>query len=94
VDRRERIERMVYTGVTWHLSDTLRFAPGVFVNQADIRKRENGEDDDEEGVYGKLTLPLQITVDRSTGGYVTLNLAVRLHRAAFGGGNIQVYLPF
>ena len=85
---------MIYAGVTWHLSDNLRFAPGVFLNQADVREREDGEDDDEDGLYGKLTLPLQITVDRSTGGYVTLNPTARLHRAAFGGGNIQAYLPF
>ncbi len=94
LDRQERIERMIYAGVTWHLSDNLRFAPGVFLNHADIREREDGEDDDEDGLYGKLTLPLQITVDGNTGGHVTLNPTARLHRAAFGGGNVQVYLPF
>ncbi len=94
VDRHERIERMAYAGVTWRLSERLRFAPGVFLNHADIREREDGSTDDARGLYGKLTLPLQITVNQATGGYVTLNPTARLHRAAFGGGNVQVHLPF
>lgn len=94
VDRHDRLERMAYAGVTRRLSERLQLAPGVFINHADIRAREDGERDDESGFYAKLTLPLQVTVNQSTGGYVALNPTARLHRAAFGGGNVQVYLPF
>lgn len=94
VDRQDRLERMTYIGVTRRLSERLQFAPGVFVNHADIREREDGERDDERGYYAKLTLPLQVTVNQSTGGYISVNPTARLHRAAFGGGNVQVYLPF
>ncbi|MFV8834388.1 hypothetical protein [Aquisalimonas sp.] len=94
VDRQDRLERMAYLGITRRLSERLQLAPGVFVNHADVREREDGDRDDERGFYAKLTLPLQVTVNQSTGGYVALNPTARLHRAAFGGGNVQVYLPF
>ncbi|WP_290650809.1 hypothetical protein, partial [Aquisalimonas sp.] len=83
-----------YGGVTWRFNERMQFAPGVFLNYADIRKREDGEVDDARGLYSKLTLPLQITVDQARGGHITLNPTARLHRIAFGGGNVQVYLPF
>ncbi len=94
---RERRETMVYGGVRYRWTDVISFAPGVFVNYADNEERypgDPGEDDSDRGIYAKLTPSVELLVDRRTGGYIAINPTARLHRAAFGGGNIQVYLPF
>ncbi|MCC5812814.1 MAG: hypothetical protein JJU06_20830 [Ectothiorhodospiraceae bacterium] len=95
--RYERRETMVYGGVRYRWTDAVSFAPGIFVNYADNTERYPdvpGESDSDRGIYAKLTPSVELLVDRRRGGYITLNPSVRLHRAAFGGGNIQAYLPF
>ena len=93
----ERRESLVYGGVRWRWREQITLAPGVFVNYVDNTERYPGDpeqDDGDRGVYGKLTPAVEVLVDRRTGGTITFNPSVRLHRAAFGGGNIQVDLPF
>ncbi len=93
----ERRESMVYGGVRWRWREQITLAPGVFVNYVDNTERHPADpsrDDGDRGFYGKLTPAVEVLVDRRRGGTLTFNPSVRLHRAAFGGGNIQVNLPF
>ncbi len=93
----ERRESMAYGGVRWRWREQITLAPGVLVNYVDNREYHPaapGEVDTDRGFYGKLTPAVEVLVDRRRGGTVSFNPTLRLHRAAFGGGNIQVNLPF
>ncbi len=94
---RERREYTLYGGQRWALGARTTFAPGVFLAFHDITEEypdDSDSDGRDVGFYGKFTPALELVVNERTGGVVTLNPTVRLHRAAFGGGNVQVHLPF
>ncbi len=93
----ERREYTVYAGRRWHLRESIAFAPGVFLayhDNTEVFPGDEDSDDSDRGFYGKLAPAVEFTVNQRTGGRIALNPTLRLHRAAFGGGNVQVYLPF
>jgi hypothetical protein len=48
----------------------------------------------DDGFVGKLGLPLELLIHEASGATLTLNPTFYLHRLAFGGGNVQAYIPF
>lgn len=95
--RSTRRETMVYAGVRWQWRPRVAFRPGVFLNVVDNQARypfDPGNSDEASGFYGKLAPAVEFLVNRRTGGTITVNPTLRLHRAAFGGGNIQASFPF
>lgn len=93
--RQERRETTLYLGRRWSFNERVGFAPVVYLAHLDVR--ETGSDDDtdrETGFYGKFSPAIELLVNQRTGGLIVLNPTIRLHEAAFGGGNVQVYLPF
>lgn len=93
IDRRERT---LYGGLRWQWRDTVALRPGVLLHYVDNSERhplapEN--DDTDEGFYGKLTPAVEFLIDRRSGAFIVVNPTVRLHEAAFGGGNVQLYVP-
>jgi hypothetical protein len=43
---------------------------------------------------GKVGLPLEWRISEATGASAVINPTFYLHRAAFGGGNVQMRIPF
>ncbi|TVR48147.1 MAG: hypothetical protein EA402_00740 [Planctomycetota bacterium] len=58
------------------------FVGGGYLDQRDV------------GFYGKLAPAIEYTVIRESQAVISINPTIFLHRAAFGGGNVQVYIPF
>lgn len=98
-----RQEYTLYGGHRRHLHGHWYVAPSIFLAYHDNeleRPQVDADDDDMDarerhvGFYGKFspTFEYQVLEDRQ--GVISFILHMRLHRAAFGGGNIQVYLPF
>ncbi|TVR42277.1 MAG: hypothetical protein EA402_11965 [Planctomycetota bacterium] len=59
-----------------------------------ILDRDDDDDKRDYGFYGKLAPVIEYRLRRDAGGVVSLSPNFRLHRAAFGGGNIQLSVPF
>ncbi|MFN2309665.1 MAG: hypothetical protein ABR553_08000 [Gammaproteobacteria bacterium] len=99
LDQRQlsRDEVLVYAGVSWRLGSRYRFHPGVYLNRFDNDEtfaHAPTRNRDEAGIEAKLALPLELNVHRASGATLTINPTLRLHRPAFGGGNIQAHIPF
>ncbi len=62
------------------------------------QRRSAVEDPDRNGGHdrfqGKLSLPFSYLAKAETGAYLSLSPSFYLHRAAFGGGNLQLHWPF
>lgn len=92
----QREEALFYVGFSWDLAPAYRFHPGLYLNFIDnteIHPAAPERDRHEDGFEGKLALPLELTVHRASGATLTINPTLRLHRLAFGGGNIQARIP-
>ena len=93
----DRKEWMGFSGIDLRLNPRWSFTPTVYgsviegesVNFDD----EPGEEENLNGFYAKLTLPFNWRPEGATGASITLNPTFRLHRAAFGGGNLQMHIP-
>lgn len=92
-----RSEPLLYTTATVHLSERQQWQPTIYVSRINHLRQldqQPASNRDEEEWVGKLALPWRYTVDQGSGAVLTINPTVRLHRAAFGGGNIQLHWPF
>ena len=94
--RNQREEIGAFASMTWRSGDQHWFEPAVFLGHVDLDRRflESPERDRQSSeVVGKLILPWRYVVHQESGAVVTLNPTFRLHRFAFGGGNIQLHWP-
>ena len=95
--RINRNELTAFAGISLPVSENSRTEPTVYVStlyashQFINNPRENHNDDE---VIGKLMLPWRYTFDKESGATFTFALSTYLHKAAFGGGNVQVHWPF
>ncbi|TVR17858.1 MAG: hypothetical protein EA401_00180, partial [Planctomycetota bacterium] len=98
-----RREYTIYAGHRRHIHGHWHAAPSIFLARHDIeidRPHVDPDDDDREvyerdvGFYGKFSPTLEYRVLADRQGVISLIPHFRLHRAAFGGGNVQVFLPF
>lgn len=76
------------------LAPTVTLTPTVYLSAPDIDQSYSESDDENfRGFTGKLALPFEILLSREENAILTLTPTVYLHRAAFGGGNLQLHWP-
>jgi len=72
-------------------------APSVHLQQVDFQRQfaqRPLDERDQSEVVGKLTLPWRVLINAENRAVLTFNPTFRLHRFAFGGGNVQLHWPF
>lgn len=97
-----RREYLFYCGWRYPLADDrLRLSPTLFFNRYLGTERERsvdpaGDDSDshERAWQVKLAPAIDIILDRDRRAVLTLNLSLMLYEPKFGGGNVQLFLPF
>ncbi len=95
----DRREATLYWGREIPMQGALTFVPSLFlgyhqIEQSGVRAGRNGEDWSTADFYGKFAPAWRWTLREETGAHLTLLVSARLHRPAFGGGNVQVVFPF
>ncbi|MCC5849912.1 MAG: hypothetical protein JJU29_17635 [Verrucomicrobia bacterium] len=95
---RDREEHTLYFGHQLSINERIDFMPTVFLAYHDVSDFFP-DNPDAPGqritqFYGKFAPAFQVLINRETGAHMTFNLTTRLHRPAFGGGNIQAVFPF
>ena len=90
-----RKEPMGFAGMHLDTGERSTLAPTVYISRARVDQDAVGDwaARDEDAWIGKLSLPWHLTVDAATGAVVTVSPSFRLHRFAFGGGNVQFHWP-
>lgn len=91
-----RREWMGVVGTCFAVADAVSFQPTLFVNH--VHGHDLPRDAEEgkarvNGVQGKIALPVDWAPQGEAGARLTVNPTFRLHRAAFGGGNVQLRIP-
>lgn len=86
-----------FVALTQALTDRWRWQPTAYWGQSDIVQQYQEDPErnkDRRRWQGKLSLPFSYLTDVANGGYLTISPSFYLHKAAFGGGNVQVHWPF
>ena len=99
--RESRDELFAFVGIRQQLSDRWFWEPTVYAGHAQVLQNQIADDrsddarnEEDREWQGKLALPMRYIVDEARGGVLTIQPTLRLHRAAFGGGNLQLHWPF
>jgi len=76
------------------LAPAVTLKPEVFLSAAAIdRSSSETGDNNHRGFIGKLGLPFKILLSQQDNAILTLAPTFYLHKAAFGGGNLQLHWP-
>lgn len=76
------------------LAQAVTLRPAVYLSAANINQSYSESDDDNHrGFTGKLALPFEILLSQQDNAVLTLAPTFYLHKAAFGGGNLQLHWP-
>lgn len=76
------------------LAQAVTLRPSIYLGAASIDQSYSvSNDDDHRGFIGKLALPFEILLSRQDNAVLTLAPTFYLHKAAFGGGNLQLHWP-
>lgn len=90
-------ELYAFVALNHSLTQRWQWQPTVYVGHS-RQYRSAVEDPDRNGgndrFQGKLSLPFSYLAKAETGAYLSLSPSFYLHRAAFGGGNLQLHWPF
>ena len=84
-----RLERSLTAGGVWR--------PTLYAGYAHVGSEFRQHSDEplkDHGWLAKLSPNFIWSLSAQTGAYVLINPTVKLHNLQFGGGNIQVYIPF
>jgi len=90
----DRNENMLHAGVKWQIRDNIFLWPGLYVNQVDLQDHFPSDEErswDSEGLVGKLTVPLELSL--ANGATITVNMSFRTDILRSGGYNVQFYIP-
>lgn len=94
----DRHETTLYLGREYRVSDRVTLSPNLFLAYHDIidETPDNPDVDSRSRrqFYGKFAPAATVTLNETTGATLTLLLSARLHDGNFGGGNVQVSIPF
>ncbi|SEA67024.1 hypothetical protein [Alkalimonas amylolytica] len=92
----QRDEWMLYAGMAWDWRPWIRLRPSLMLGYADMQGAR--PDDDEplhfSGVLAKLVPVIEFHLHQQSGAVIRLNPTIELHSLSFGGGNVQVHIPF
>lgn len=90
-------ETYAFLSLNHSLTERWQWQPTIYVGRS-RQRREYLEDPDRNSRIdrgqGKLSLPFSYLAKAETGAYLSLSPSFYLHRAAFGGGNLQLHWPF
>ena len=90
-------ETYLFVSLNHSLTQRWQWQPTVYAGRS-RQRREYLEEPDRNGRIdrgqGKLSLPFSYLAKAETGAYLSLSPSFYLHRAAFGGGNLQLHWPF
>ncbi|MCK5873260.1 MAG: hypothetical protein KAG82_01080 [Alcanivoracaceae bacterium] len=90
-------ESYAFVALNHSLTQRWQWQPAVYVGLTQ-QHRSAEEDPDRNSrtdrFQGKLSLPFSYLAKAETGAYLSLSPSFYLHRAAFGGGNLQLHWPF
>lgn len=76
------------------LTPAVTVTPAIYLSVPDIEQTySKSDDDDHHGFIGKFALPFEIVLSREENAILTLAPTFYLHKAAFGGGNLQLHWP-
>lgn len=76
------------------LTPAVSLRPEVYLSVPDIdQSYSQSDDEDHHGFTGKLALPLEILLSPKDNAVLTLAPTFYLHKAGFGGGNLQLHWP-
>lgn len=76
------------------LTPAVTLRPGIYLSVPDIEQSySQSDDEDHRGFTGKFSLPFEILLSREENAILTLAPTFYLHKAAFGGGNLQLHWP-
>ncbi len=92
-----RREFYTYAGLHWQYSRRISFRPTLYLGYATVRgqlQRFTDEPLIDSGVLAKFNPNLTVLLKESTGARLVVNLGVKLHSLQFGGGNVQLEIPF
>ena len=90
-----REEPFLFAGMSLPINDRQRLEPTIYISRPRIDQTATGDwkAREEDSWIGKLAIPWHWVVKRENGAIMTLTPSFRLHRAAFGGGNLQFHWP-
>lgn len=92
-----RRELFSYITTEHALAENWLLRPTLYAGYASVRsefRRHSDEPLTDNGWLAKLSPNFIWQLSAQTGAYVLLNPTVKLHNLQFGGGNIQVFMPF
>lgn len=92
---RSRDEVMAYLGLSIRQSPRSHWQPTLYLSRSSLRRRlmdDGSPDRDERHWLGKINIPWRYEA-AANGATLTVAFSVRLHKAAFGGGNVQLHWP-
>lgn len=76
------------------LAPVVTLTPAIYLSAPDIDQSYSESDNENyRGFSGKLSLPFEILLSRNENAILTLAPTFYLHKAAFGGGNLQLHWP-
>lgn len=91
-----RREPMLFGSMTWQLTPDQTLSPTAYLSWPKVQQTANSlrwRNRDDDTFVGKVSLPWQILVSRKHGAILSIVPSLRLHRFAFGGGNLQLHWP-
>lgn len=92
-----RRELFSYIATEYALSGNWLAKPVLFVGYASARSEFRQHSDEplhDNGWLAKISPNFIWQLSAQTGAYVVINPTVKLHNLQFGGGNVQVFMPF
>jgi hypothetical protein len=92
----QRDEWMLYAGMRYAWRDWIMLKPSLMLSYADVSGLRPEDDDplNFSGMLAKLVPVVEFQLHRASGAVIRVNPTVELHNLSFGGGNVQVHIPF
>jgi hypothetical protein len=90
-------ETYVFVSLNHSLTQRWQWQPTIYAGRSRQRREyleDPGRNSRIDRGQGKLSLPFSYLAKAETGAYLSLSPSFYLHRAAFGGGNLQLHWPF
>lgn len=92
----QRQETYLYAGHQWPMSDSVTFAPTLIAGYAEIDELhplQPEKNESESTVLAKLVPSFVFALRKDNSATITASPTLYLHRAAFGGGMVQLEIP-
>lgn len=92
--RIRRREPTVFGEITLRATANTSINPGIYLSIPDIQQQfDHHQGRRHQSFIGKLALPIEIRLSADHQAVLTINPTFYLHKAAFGGGNLQLHWP-